>query len=318
MPNRIQERLTVKRLYHIAFLVLISSSLAQATSFHAVTQNPDPQNYISEFGITQYPLAVPMPEATKRLNQIKAGSWLLSKVFQTESHIEDVTNYFKKQAVIGNKTAANKSVEWLMWNNWNIRTYKFSELPAVFGLGAQLTVASSAEQVKATFGVIVLSDSLVRINLLSPYPTEDNKKFASGTMISIIREPLPERSPGDEDHKPDKERVYSAKEVDQKISILSKPQAEMPEPWGESIVTLRVVFSSTGKVKNVEVIGGPKDRFARAAMAAARKIKFTPAIKDGRSVSQVGRLEYRFSKFEESQVEFPVPQVQLPTRRKPE
>jgi TonB family protein len=307
----------LKAVYYIVFFLLISSSVVRAGWFSTIRQKQDlnTQTPGAEFGIAQYPLAIYLAEQTERLTQTRTDSWLLAKVFQTESRIEDVANFFKKQAAEENRTAS-KSVQWLMWNNWNIRLYKVSQLPAAFGLESKLP--SGAEEVKATFGVIVLSDSLIRINLLSPYPIKDNQKFASGTLISLIREQLPEKTLSDENQKKtDKEKIYLPKEVDQRVTILSKPSPLMPEPWGRSIVSLRVVFSSTGKVKNVEVIGGgPRDRFARAAMEAARKIKFAPAIKDGRAVSQRGLLEYQFG--ESVSPELPVPKVQLTTRRRPE
>ena len=60
-------------------------------------------------------------------------------------------------------------------------------------------------------------------------------------------------------------------------------------------VVLKVVFSSSGSVINISTVEALPHGLTEQAVAAARKIKFIPAIKDGRYVSMWMQLEYNFS-----------------------
>ena len=57
---------------------------------------------------------------------------------------------------------------------------------------------------------------------------------------------------------------------------------------------LRVVFSSTGSVTNIRTANELSDGLTGRAIDAARKIKFIPAVKDGKFVSIWMQLEYNF------------------------
>jgi len=61
------------------------------------------------------------------------------------------------------------------------------------------------------------------------------------------------------------------------------------------VVRLRAVLNFSGEVTDISVIKGLRDGFTEEAAAAARRIKFTPAEKDGRKVSQYVVLEYKFN-----------------------
>ena len=286
----------MKRLYCI-FGLAICFSLAQPKHVCTVGQDRSPADPTpaNELGVIQYPLARFLPEATERLTRIKSESWLLAKVFHTDSSIKEVAAHFRMQAEIENKQEqVYKSVRWLLWDNWNIQSYKVSQAPTVYGLGDQLKQSTSAEEVKSAFGVFFLSDSLLRVYLMSPHPSADNNKLEPGTMITIVKEPLPEYPTGDDQKIKQKEKIYYPKEVDQKIRIWSQPRPAYPRTDRAHTVSLKAVFSKSGKVTNIEVIGR-LDEFARAAIEAARRIKFEPAIKDGRYVSQHVRLDYNYS-----------------------
>ena len=85
--------------------------------------------------------------------------------------------------------------------------------------------------------------------------------------------------------------------------ITSKPDPEKGErlPSCNFTVILRAVFSSTGEVTNIGLVKiSPvlvKDEakyFAKAAMKAAKQIKFIPAQHNGMPVSMLMQLEYEF------------------------
>lgn len=105
------------------------------------------------------------------------------------------------------------------------------------------------------------------------------------------------------------EEVLAARETVRKAKIKSRPAPDYP---GEAVmynasalVRLRVVLRASGAVTDPSIIraavsqGAPADladAFVREAVEAARKIKFEPAVKDGKPASQYLILEYRFSR----------------------
>ena len=97
----------------------------------------------------------------------------------------------------------------------------------------------------------------------------------------------------------DPSRIFTAKEVTKKAVLLSKPQPgftkEAQENEVEGVVRLRMVLSSDGSVKNISVVKGLPDGLTEKAIAAARGIKFVPAEKDGRRVSQWVTIEYNYN-----------------------
>lgn len=86
--------------------------------------------------------------------------------------------------------------------------------------------------------------------------------------------------------------VYKPNAVTSKASILSKPSPPGSGIYG--VVTLQAIFRANGEVSNIVVVSTSDDRLTKSCIEAARKIKFIPAMKDGRAVSQYIRIEYHF------------------------
>ena len=99
----------------------------------------------------------------------------------------------------------------------------------------------------------------------------------------------------------DYSRPFRANEVTRKALILSKPEpgytSEARENDVEGVVRLRAVLAASGRVTNISVVKGLPDGLTEKAISAARQVRFTPAQKDGRVVSQYVILEYRFITF---------------------
>ena len=97
----------------------------------------------------------------------------------------------------------------------------------------------------------------------------------------------------------DYNKVFSGREVTQKARILSQPRPGYTEAARQNgvsgVVTLRMVLAASGEVTNITVVGGLPDGLSEKAIAAARQIKFEPAMKDGRAVSQYVQVQYNFS-----------------------
>lgn len=97
----------------------------------------------------------------------------------------------------------------------------------------------------------------------------------------------------------DPNKVYTTKDVTSKARILSRPEPQYTEEARRNQVTgtvvLRAVFAANGSVTGIKAIKGLPDGLTEKAIAAARQIKFVPAQKDGRSVSQYIQIEYNFN-----------------------
>ena len=93
--------------------------------------------------------------------------------------------------------------------------------------------------------------------------------------------------------------VLTGRQVDRKVRVVMKPEPAYTEPARQAMtvgtVVLKVVFSSSGSVINISTVEALPHGLTEQAVASARKIKFIPAIKDGRYVSMWMQLEYNFS-----------------------
>jgi protein TonB len=97
----------------------------------------------------------------------------------------------------------------------------------------------------------------------------------------------------------DYNRTFSPREVTQKARILSRPEPQYTEEARKNqvsgTVVLRAVFSSSGQVTGIRAVSGLPYGLTEKAIAAARQIRFSPAMKDGRAVSQYIQIEYNFN-----------------------
>ena len=97
----------------------------------------------------------------------------------------------------------------------------------------------------------------------------------------------------------DYNRIFSGREVTQKARVLEKPEptyTESARKFGVTgTVVLRGVFSKDAEVTNLHVVNRLPHGLTESAIAAARGIRFTPAMKDGQPVSMWMELQYNFN-----------------------
>lgn len=95
--------------------------------------------------------------------------------------------------------------------------------------------------------------------------------------------------------------IHRAPDLDTKVRLQSKPEpgytSEAENKRINGTVILRCIFTSQGTVTNIRVVKGLPGGLTEKAMEAARQIKFTPAMKDGKPVSMWIQLEYNFNLF---------------------
>ena len=94
-------------------------------------------------------------------------------------------------------------------------------------------------------------------------------------------------------------RPFKQNDVSVRALITFKPEPGFTEEARQQNVTgtvrLRAILSAGGEVTNISVVKGLPSGLTEKAIAAARQIKFRPAQKDGRAVSQYVVLEYNFN-----------------------
>jgi TonB family protein len=99
----------------------------------------------------------------------------------------------------------------------------------------------------------------------------------------------------------DPNRIFSPREVTQKARILSKPEpiytTEARQNNVSGTVILKVVLAADAVVRNIRVVSGLPFGLTERAVAAARQIKFAPAMRDGRPVAQLVVIEYNFNPY---------------------
>lgn len=105
--------------------------------------------------------------------------------------------------------------------------------------------------------------------------------------------------PGTPYHAETADAPLTGKEVERKVRLGMKPEPMYTEEARRNQVTgtviLKVVFSSSGNVTNIRTVTGLPFGLTESAIAAAKKIKFFPAMKDGHYVSMWIQLEYNFN-----------------------
>jgi protein TonB len=93
--------------------------------------------------------------------------------------------------------------------------------------------------------------------------------------------------------------IVRTSEVDQRARLLAKPEPQYTEEARRNqisgTVMLRAVFSSSGEVVQIRALNPLPFGLTERAIAAARLIKFVPAMKGGHPVSVYMQLEYNFN-----------------------
>ena len=139
--------------------------------------------------------------------------------------------------------------------------------------------------------------SLERFPALSPDDL-DADTWREQSMLMALRARDTQSTTATSSLKP---ATLSGRETSQKARVLSKPEPSYTEPARRAGVTgtvvLRAIFSSDGEVKGLRVSQALPFGLTTAAIQAARQIKFTPAMKDGRPASMYIQLEYNFNLF---------------------
>ena len=160
---------------------------------------------------------------------------------------------------------------------------------------AQIVSAENRLYQFAAFGVAE-DDPRVKkfISSISLKEREDSIQVSDGQGIPY--EPVTEFGAG---NLAADQELLTGRQVDKKVRLAMKPEPSYTESARQNRVTgtvvLKCVFSSNGSVTNIRTVSDLPHGLTEKAIDAARKIKFIPAIKDGKYVSMWMQLEYNFN-----------------------
>jgi len=97
----------------------------------------------------------------------------------------------------------------------------------------------------------------------------------------------------------DYNKVFNGKEVTSKARVTFKPEPQYTEDARKNQITgtvmLQAIFTASGQVTSIREVKGLPFGLTEKAIAAARQIRFEPAMKDGHPVSMYMHLEYNFN-----------------------
>jgi TonB family protein len=126
-------------------------------------------------------------------------------------------------------------------------------------------------------------------------------KEASAAEASAIPQPKPATPAANEATSPPPapKQVFSPREATRKAVVVVRPEPQYTEAARRNAVSgtvvLKGVFSSSGMVTHIRPVVSLPFGLTEKAMDAARIMKFIPAIKDGKYVSQYIQIEYNFN-----------------------
>src|SRR5215203_1118466 len=106
---------------------------------------------------------------------------------------------------------------------------------------------------------------------------------------------IPEEPPSNSDNA----QNYTGKEVDRKALLVMKIEPSYTEDARQAQVTgtviLKAVFASNGSVTNLRIVSALPHGLTENAVQMTKRIKFIPAMKDGKFVSIWMQFEYNFN-----------------------
>lgn len=96
----------------------------------------------------------------------------------------------------------------------------------------------------------------------------------------------------------DVNKIYRIPEVQRRAQITFNPQPQYTEEarknQTQGVVRISMVLTASGQVQSIRTVSGLQYGLTEKALEAARRIRFIPAQKEGRNVSQYVTVEYNF------------------------
>lgn len=244
----------------LSYLLLLSGKLPDALREAEATLKLDPQNAEAHYVASAVSLNRYDPD--RALQEIEAA--LAAKPNFAAAHL------FKSQVLLG------------------VMAKRTAATPGVLTPTAR---AQAAENTKSTYRQA--AESLERYLQLEPSPPDAEVWREQLATLRLFAENSPLNNASAD------RTIVNGNEVTTRAQILDRPEPSYSEEARSAglngTVVLRAIFAVDGKVRNIIVLRALPYGMTERAIAAARKIKFVPATKDGRPVSQFIQIEYNFN-----------------------
>jgi TonB family protein len=242
----------------LAYLLLLSGKLPDALREAEAALKLDPQNAEAHYVDSAVYLSRYDPE--RALKEIDAA--LAAKPNFAAAHL------FKSQVLLG--VMAKRSAP---------------------GTTPPESRAQAAERTKSLYGQA--AESLERYLQLEPSPPDAKVWREQLATLRLFAENAPH------DNSSADRTIFNGSEVTTRAQILDRPEPSYSEEARKAgvhgMVMLRAIFATDGTVQNIIVLRALPHGLTESAIKAARRIKFVPATKDGRPVSQFIQIEYNFN-----------------------
>jgi TonB family protein len=175
----------------------------------------------------------------------------------------------------------------------------FLKAGALVGMGGEELAAANKEKGDARAALLLKIASrveeakgeLAKFSKLDPSSRDVAQLGEKVSTLSVYAEmfgaPVSERT------------IFSPKDVTSKAVITDRPEPLYTEKARRNQITgavrVKMVLAPDGTVKYAIALSRLPDGLTEQALAAARRIKFIPAVKDGRPVSQYVTIDYNFN-----------------------
>ena len=98
---------------------------------------------------------------------------------------------------------------------------------------------------------------------------------------------------------PNCDEIAASRDVDRKVRLVMKPEPTYTELARQhrttGTIVLKVIFSCNGSVRDINVLKELPHGLTDHAIDALKKLKYVPAVKNGKYVSMWMQLEYNFN-----------------------
>lgn len=200
-----------------------------------------------------------------------------------------------------------------LYSRWMLTTYNeeldetgVSTLSRYTSLLVRTVIAGWEDDAPVRFMVTTEAgfDGFIDVHMSDTNIAEELRKYNRFEEIFALNTPdkLETRLVTDETNDVDYTKVFTAEEVTSRAVITAKPEPAYPigakERGFTGEVVLKMVLGADGRVSNIVPVGqqaaGLPESAKAAAITAATKLQFQPAMKNGHRVSQYVSVVYNF------------------------
>jgi TonB family protein len=161
--------------------------------------------------------------------------------------------------------------------------------------------SSSGKPVNDTAQFFAAEGRLYEFSVVGNSPEDEGtKQFFSSIVIGKKTDGIKIRDgEGQPFSTPSCDETASGRDVDRKVRVVMKPEPSYTELARQKqttgTVVVKVVFSCNGSINDIRVLKELPNGLTDQAIAALKKLKYVPAVKNGKYVSMWMQLEYNFN-----------------------